>query len=80
MIPVSVPDLSGDSQDQGDSFFQDSFVPYDPANEAREENDEYGEDEEDEDISRRLEERGDFIQTTSYDYDGDLGDDEESLH
>jgi DNA polymerase-3 subunit epsilon len=98
MIPVSVPDLSGDSQDHGDSFFQDSFVPYDPANEAREENDEYGEDEdedeyeeedgedeededeEDEDISRRLEERGDFIQTTSYDYDGGLGDDEESLH
>ena len=97
MIPVSVPDLSGDSQDYGDSFFQKSFLPYNPANEAREEEDEYGEeeegeeveeveedeyeeDEEDEDISRRLEERGDFIQTTSYDYDGGLGDDEESLH
>ena len=97
MIPVSVLDLSGDSQDYGDSFFQKSFLPYNPANEAREEEDEYGEeeegeeveeveedeedeyeeDEEDEDLSRRLEGRGSYIETTSYDYHGDLGDDEE---
>ena len=94
MIPVSVPDLSGDSQDYGDSFFQKSFLPYNPANEAREEEDEYGEDEEeedgedegeedeeyedeeDEDVSRKLEARGSYIGTTSYDYHGDLGDDE----
>ena len=101
IVPVSVPDLSGDSQDWGDSFFQKSFLPYHIYDKAQEDEafeNEHEDPEDDEDaeeyyldendledmgpdshfdISGQLEASGRYVETISYDYHGDLGDDEE---